>query len=116
VLLRENTKSKCAFLLNVYLFEFILSMRNHKLSFSFSVFKTEPELSLVNHAVLIDLSSNTLGKSVDEPAFVDGSVATVFASLVLQDSPKAVVCLGVDQDLSIVDEVISLFDTHELQL
>lgn len=84
--------------------------------FTLTVFETKAELAKVDGAVFVDLTADSLWKTVDKPAFVDVRVSAVFTSLILENSSETVKVLSVDEDLSLVDEVLLLSDLNQLKL
>lgn len=116
MLFREYTKSKGAFFLNVNFLELVFGVSNHEVSFSLTVLEAKSEVALVDHAILVDFSSNTLSEAIDEPALINVGISAVSASLILEDSTETMIGLCVHQHLSIINEVVDLLDAHQLQL
>jgi hypothetical protein len=111
----EDAKCKFTLLADFFALNFIVISFVED-SFASTVFEAETELADVYSAIKADFTSDAFWKAVDEPALVDILVSTFNTSLELQNSAKTMEVLGVDEHLTLVNEIGMLGDAHKLKL
>jgi hypothetical protein len=89
----------------------VLSLSEDPLAIS--IFKPEAELAQVDASVIFDLATNTVGKTVDEPPFVEVWNLSVSATLEVQNSSESVEVLCGLKDLTLVLVVLLFGNLHQ---